>query len=257
MDVPLGWNKGKSLTLGATGVILGLAGSICAYIAFLARNWLTVVGGEIIEEGEQGIATNLLESEERPDAGTYGLWWVSTDEVALTLSKRFYNCNAIPFSVCMYTRAGLFSACVLIVPAMLLAFLAAAVLVSRGQLQTTGTLARASSGMFLLSFVGCTAGMLTFTLQQSVCISTCPPEHEYYPLVFNNEATLGYAFYLGWISSGLLLMAASALLALSCEAQTQISHCNSAFNMAIENPMMRAGPQIGESQMLTEYSGKV
>jgi hypothetical protein len=44
----------------------------------------------------------------------------------------------------MYTRAGLFSACVLIVPAMLLAFLAAAVLVSRGQLQTTGTLARAS-----------------------------------------------------------------------------------------------------------------
>jgi len=52
-------------------------------------------------------------------------------------------------------------------------------------------------------------------------------------------------------------MAASALLALSCEAQTQISHCNSAFNMAIENPMMRAGPQIGESQMLTEYSGKV
>ncbi len=45
--------------------------------------------------------------------------------------------------------------------------------------------------MFLLSFVGCTAGMLTFTLQQSVCISTCPPEHEYYPLVFNNEATLG------------------------------------------------------------------
>ena len=98
MDVPLGWNKGKSLTLGATGVILGLAGSICAYIAFLARNWLTVVGGEIIEEGEQGIATNLLESEERPDAGTYGLWWVATDEVALTLSKRFYNCNAIPFS---------------------------------------------------------------------------------------------------------------------------------------------------------------
>lgn len=44
----------------------------------------------------------------------------------------------------MYTRAGLFSACVLIVPAMLLALLAAAVLVSRGQLQTTGTLARAS-----------------------------------------------------------------------------------------------------------------
>ena len=44
----------------------------------------------------------------------------------------------------MYTRAGLFSSCVLIVPAMLLALLAAAVLVSRGQLQTTGTLARAS-----------------------------------------------------------------------------------------------------------------
>ena len=158
MDVPLGWNKGKSLTLGATGVILGLAGSICAYIAFLARSWLTVVGGEVVEEeGQELAATNLLESEDRPDPGTYGLWWVATDEVALTLSKRFYNCNAIPFSgkkllilfinisvVCMYTRAGLFSACVLIVPAMLLAFLAAAVLVSRGQLQTTGTLARAS-----------------------------------------------------------------------------------------------------------------
>ena len=99
MDVPLGWNKGKSLTLGATGVILGLAGSICAYIAFLARSWLTVVGGEVVEEGEQELAaTNLLESEDRPDPGTYGLWWVATDEVALTLSKRFYNCNAIPFS---------------------------------------------------------------------------------------------------------------------------------------------------------------
>ena len=41
-------------------------------------------------------------------------------------------------------RAGLFSAVILIVPAMLLALLSAAVLASHGQIHTTDTLARAS-----------------------------------------------------------------------------------------------------------------
>lgn len=101
MDVPLGWNKGKSVTLGATGVILGLAGSICAFIAFLSQSWLNIPTQITEVEGaEQGVSvTNLLESEERPDAGNYGLWFVnSSPDVPLSLSKRFYNCNAIPFS---------------------------------------------------------------------------------------------------------------------------------------------------------------
>ena len=44
----------------------------------------------------------------------------------------------------LFQRAGLFSAVILIVPAMLLALLSAAVLASHGQIHTTGTLARAS-----------------------------------------------------------------------------------------------------------------
>jgi len=53
----------------------------------------------------------------------------------------------------MYTRAGLFSAVVLIVPAMLLALLSAAVLASHGQIHTTGTLARASRLVFFFNFL--------------------------------------------------------------------------------------------------------
>ena len=45
--------------------------------------------------------------------------------------------------------------------------------------------------MFLLACCGSTAGMMAFTLQQTVCISTCPPEHEYFPLVSANRAQLG------------------------------------------------------------------
>ena len=133
--------------------------------------------------------------------------------------------------------------------------------------------------MFLLACFGSTAGMMSFTLQQTVCISTCPPEHEYFPLVKNNEATLGkynhsqtpnpkfaqlretnhlllgWSFYLGWIGSGLLLMAASALLALSCEAASQVRLSKSAMNLVLNNPLSRAN--IGASQALSQHSGKV
>ena len=117
---------------------------------------------------------NQQEAAESPDAGFYGLW----DYGPSDFKKSFLNCEAIPFAVCMYTRnrfttmylaneifdqkshfvkiflynkknesskrAGLFSAVILIVPAMLLALLSAAVLASHGQIHTTGTLARAS-----------------------------------------------------------------------------------------------------------------
>ena len=45
--------------------------------------------------------------------------------------------------------------------------------------------------MFILATFGSTSGMLAFTLQQTVCLSTCPPEHEYFPLVRDGEASLG------------------------------------------------------------------
>ena len=70
-------------------------------------------------------------------------------------SDWFNKCNFLvkkPFSQNLFIlnenesikRAGLFSAVILIVPAMLLALLSAAVLASHGQIHTTGTLARAS-----------------------------------------------------------------------------------------------------------------
>ena len=97
-------------------------------------------------DSDQMLDTNQQEAAEAPIAGKYGLW----DHGPSDFKKSFLNCEAIPFSVCMYTRAGLFSAVILIVPAILLALLSAAVLASHGQLHTTGTLARYF--MFLLIF---------------------------------------------------------------------------------------------------------
>ena len=85
---------------------------------------------------------------------------------------------------------------------MLLALLSAAVLASHGQIHTTGTLARASSSMFLLACVGAFAGMMAFTLQQTVCISTCPPDYEFFPLVKDGDAEFAWSFYIGWVGSG-------------------------------------------------------
>jgi hypothetical protein len=194
---------------------------------------------------------NQQEAAESPDAGFYGLW----DYGPSDFKKSFLNCEAIPFAVCMYTRAGLFSAVILIVPAMLLALLSAAVLASHGQIHTTGTLARASSSMFLLACLGSTAGMLAFTLQQTICISTCPPDYPYFPQVKVGTASLAWSFYIGWVGSGLLLMAASALLALSCEAASQVRESKFAMTRALNNPLSR--PNITASQALSQHSGKV
>ena len=86
--------------------------------------------------------------------------------------------------------------------AFLQALLSAAVLAAHGQIHTTGTLARASSTMFLLACLGAFAGMMVFTLQQTVCISTCPPDYEYFPLVKNGDAEFGWSFYIGWVATG-------------------------------------------------------
>ena len=48
--------------------------------------------------------------------------------------------------------------------------------------------------MFILAFIGSAAGMMAFTLQQTICISTCPPEHEYFPLVRDGKASLGILY---------------------------------------------------------------
>lgn len=60
---------------------------------------------------------------------------------------------------------------------------------------------------------------------------------------------------MGWIGSGLLLMAASALLAMSCEAASQVRLSKSAMNLIVNNPLSR--PNIGASQALSQHSGKV
>lgn len=192
---------GKYLTLSATGVVLGLTGSICICVAFFTSNWLTVLETVDVESEEQD-NTNIQETAESPMAGNYGLWDHGTSDSGSSFRRSFLTCTAIPFNVCMYTRAGLFSAVILIVPGMLLALLSAAVLASHGQIHTTGTLARASSSMFLLACVGAFAGMMAFTLQQTVCISTCPPDYEFFPLVKDGDAEFAWSFYIGWVGSG-------------------------------------------------------
>ena len=62
---------GKYLTLSATGVVLGLTGSICIWVAFLNSNWLNVL--ETVDvEAEEKDNTNLQETAESPGAGSYG-----------------------------------------------------------------------------------------------------------------------------------------------------------------------------------------
>ena len=56
--------------------------------------------------------------------------------------------------------------------------------------------------MFLLACLGSTAGMMAFTLQQTICISTCPPDYPYFPQVKVGTATLAWSFYIGWVGSG-------------------------------------------------------
>ena len=56
----------------------------------------------------------------------------------------------------------------------------------------------------------------------------------------------------------MLLMAASALLALSCEAAGQVRESKFAVNRALNNPLeMRPNNALGASQAFTEHSGKV
>ena len=56
--------------------------------------------------------------------------------------------------------------------------------------------------MFLLACLGSTAGMMAFTLQQTICISTCPPDYPYFPQVKVGTASLAWSFYIGWVGSG-------------------------------------------------------
>jgi len=50
-------------------------------------------------------------------------------------------------------------------------------------------------------------------------------------------------------------MAASALLALSCEAASQVRESKFAMTRALNNPLSR--PNITASQALSQHSGKV
>ena len=55
----------------------------------------------------------------------------------------------------------------------------------------------------------------------------------------------------------MLLMASSALLALSCEAAGQVRESKFAVNRALNNPLEMRPNALGASQAFTEHSGKV
>ena len=109
---------GKYLTLSATGVVLGLIGSICICVAFFTSNWLTVLETIDVDTEEQD-NTNIQETAESPMPGNYGLWGDkagSSESGSFSSSRLLLTCTVMPFNVCMYTRVGLFSSVILIVP---------------------------------------------------------------------------------------------------------------------------------------------
>ena len=90
---------GKYLTLSATGVVLGLTGSICVCVAFFTNHWLTVLKLVVEESNETDGTDNYRESKESPNPGEYGLWFKGQSlDVSTNLKKSFLNCDAIPFS---------------------------------------------------------------------------------------------------------------------------------------------------------------
>ena len=147
------------------------------------------------------------------------------------------NCDAIPFSICMYTRAGLFTAIILQIPSLVVAILSCAIMTSGGSLRTTdkienghyflvskfeitdvfflilqtlfykhcfqflciGTLARAGGTFFLLATCGGLMGMIVFTMQQVSCITNCPSEgFTYYPRMEDKRVQFAWSFYISW-----------------------------------------------------------
>merc|ERR1712178_149128 len=155
----------RPLGLSVLSVLLALLSVVFTYMGFFTANWIRVFSDD--EQTQISAENGILEDIKTPlnqrerlsttQSGRYGLF----DHGVADL-----NCDAIPFSICMYTRAGLFTAILLQIPSLVVSILSCAIMTSGGSLRTTGTLARAGGTFFLMGTAGGLMGMIVFTLQQ-------------------------------------------------------------------------------------------
>jgi hypothetical protein len=189
---------GRPLGLSVLSVLLALLSVVFSYLGFFTSTWIQVFSDD--EQTQISAENGNLEDKNTPlnqrerlsttQSGKYGLFDHGVSDL---------NCDAIPFSICMYTRAGLFTAIILQIPSLVVAILSCAIMTSGGSLRTTGTLARAGGTFFLLSTCGGLMGMIVFTMQQVSCITNCPSEgFTYYPRMEDNRVQFAWSFYISW-----------------------------------------------------------
>jgi len=188
----------RPLALSAASVLLGILTVLFVFLGFFTNSWLIVKSDELmtsatengnLDESQSG-DFNQKERLSTTPSGTYGLFDHGLSDL---------NCEAIPFPICMYTRAGVFSSILVLIPSIVLTVLSAAIMSSGGSLASCGSLARAGGTCFLLSTIGGCIGMIVFTLQQTSCLTNCPDEGlTYYPRMEQNRVEFAWSFYISW-----------------------------------------------------------
>ena len=127
---------GRPLGLSVLSVLLALFSVIFSYLGFFSSTWIQVFSDDeqtqiSAENNNLEKKNTLLNQRERlstTQSGKYGLFDHGVSDM---------NCDAIPFSICMYTRAGLFTAIILQIPSLVVAILSCAIMTSGGSLRTT------------------------------------------------------------------------------------------------------------------------
>ena len=125
----------RPLGLSVLSVLLALLSVVFTYLGFFTSNWIQVFSDDeqtkiSAENGllEDNSPLNQRERLSTTQSGKYGLFDHGVSDL---------NCDAIPFSICMYTRAGLFTAVILQIPSLVVSILSCAIMTSGGSLRTT------------------------------------------------------------------------------------------------------------------------
>ncbi|XP_039257892.2 uncharacterized protein LOC120334446 [Styela clava] len=190
--------------VSAISNVCGIIAAVLICTAFFTGSWLNV--HKIPETAElDGNAEDEAVSIQKVEF-SHGLW---------DNGLRDLNCIATPFGICMYTRAGLFAGIVLLVPGILFNILATAIVGSGGRIETSGTMARAGGIVLTLADIGTFIGVLLFTLQHTVCITSCSPEFTFYPS-YPDDLTFGWSFLLAWIGLAFLIATTVLMYVFSC-----------------------------------------
>nr|XP_002127659.2 uncharacterized protein LOC100185208 isoform X1 [Ciona intestinalis]XP_018667040.1 uncharacterized protein LOC100185208 isoform X2 [Ciona intestinalis] len=167
------------LGLSVSSLVLVIVSTSILFAAFFTSKWLT--------NTPVNNATIYL---------NYGLW----DNGLQNL-----NCDVTPFSICMYTRAGVFASMVLVVPAFLMSMISTAIVASGGNIGTSATLARSAAVISTIAAICLFIGVLLYTIQHTTCITLCPPTYNYYSEK-TKDLHFNFSFYFAWVALPLLIV---------------------------------------------------